>query len=300
VAAFDTVTYKLERTYGTSQGVDGPRGLVEDTSGNLYVTNTNGNNVIEFAAGKTTVLKTLTEAIASPFALAFDPSGNLYVLNYGATGGPNVTVYSASGSKLRVITKGISDPAALALDSHGNLYVANRGTNDVTVYDGGGKALSQTINTGYPNNVSVDRSDDLYVVACGKKCIDARIIEYSPGGKAILRTITKELRDARAVALDSKGNLFAAQADAGDVKTPCRVPAYAPGKTQPYETITDAVHGSTGVAFDASDQLYVLNSINHCSGSRNGDVTVYPAGKTTYIHKFTKPIVYPSAMIIGS
>jgi hypothetical protein len=158
----------------------------------------------------------------------------------------------------------------------------------VTVYDGGGKTLSRTIATGFPNNVSVDSSDDLYVVACGKKCIDARIIEYAPGGTTILRTITKELRDARAVALDSHGNLFAAQADAGDVKTPCRVPAYAPGKTQPYETITAGVHGATGIATDASDNLYVLNSINHCSGSKTGNVTAYPAGGTTYDHKFTK------------
>ncbi len=86
VAAFDTATYALERTYGASQGVNYPQALAEDTAGDLYVANPIDNDVVEFAAGTTTTLRTLSKGMHGPYALAFDPSGNLYVLNGGAPG----------------------------------------------------------------------------------------------------------------------------------------------------------------------------------------------------------------------
>jgi hypothetical protein len=300
VAAFDTATYELERTYGASQGVNYPQALAEDTAGDLYVANPIDNDVVEFASRTTTTLRTLSKGMHAPYALMFDPSGNLFVLNGGAAGkGPNITVYSPDGSLLRTITHGLSNPVALAADSGGNLYVANQGTYDVTVYNGGLNKVSRRIESGFPNFVFVDKSDDVYVVACGKKCIDGRVEEYGPGGKNIIRTITEELRDPRHVALDSHGNLFVAQSNAGDVKTPCRLTVYAPGQTQPFETITDGVHASTSVAIDASDNVYLMNSSNHCNGSRNGNVPVYPAGTTMFAHRFGKPMVYPTALLIG-
>jgi hypothetical protein len=301
VAAFNTATYALERTYGASRGVNYPQALAEDTAGNLYVASPIDNDVVEFAAGTTTTLQTFSKGLHGPNRLAFDPSGNLYVLNGGSKGnGWKITVYSPDGSLLRTITHDLSLPVALAFDSAGNLYVANQGTDNVTVYDGGLNKVSQTIASGLPNFVMVDKSDDVYVVACGKICIDGRVIEYAPHAKRIIRTITKELRDPRHIALDSQGNLFVAQSNAGDVKTPCRLTAYAPGQTQPYETITDGVHGSTWVAIDASDNAYLMNSSNHCDGSKTGNVPVYPDGATMFVHRFQKPIVYPVALLIGS
>ncbi|HEY1680578.1 MAG TPA: NHL repeat-containing protein [Candidatus Tumulicola sp.] len=301
VAAFNTASYALERTYGASQGVNYPQALAEDTAGNLYVANPIDNDVVEFAAGTTTTLQTLSKGMHGPYALVFDPSGNLYVLNGGATAqGPNVAVYSPDGSLLRTITHGLSNPVSLAFDSSGNLYVANQGTDNVTVYNGGLNKVSRTLASGFPNSILVDKSDDVYVVGCGIKCVEGRITEYAPHSKTIVRTITKELRDPRQIALDSNGNLFVAQANAGDVKTPCRVTVYAKGQTQPYEKITDGVHGATWVAIDASDNLYVMNSINHCYGNKTGNIPVYPAGTTMFVHRFAKPILHPVQLLIGS
>jgi sugar lactone lactonase YvrE len=301
IAAFNIGTYALERTYGASQGLDDPEALAEDASGNLYVVNQRDNNVVEFAAGTTTTIQTITAGIQNPVALAFDPSGNLYVINGEASEKrADVTVYSPSGSLLRTIKAGINEPAALAFDSAGNLYVGNQGTRDVTVYDGGQSKLSQTIATFFPTYLLIDGSDDLYVAGCGKKCLDGNVVEYSPGGKRIIRSMTTEIVYPRQLALNSKDYLYVAMANRNHTNGGCAVTVYKPRETRPFQVITDGIHGSTGIAIDASDNAYVLNSLFDCNGKKNGDVVVYPPGGTKWTHRFFKPIVVPNALIIGS
>ena len=300
VAAFHTASYALERTYGASQGVNYPQALAEDNAGNLYVANPIDNDVVEFAAGTTTTLRTLSKGMHGPYALVFDPSGNLYVLNGGATAqGSNVAVYSPDGSLLRTITHGLSIQYRSLSIRRVICMWQIRGTDNVTVYNGGSNKVSRTLASGFPNSILVaNRMTSMSSVAEQmRRGQDHRVRHHS---KTIIRTITEELRDPRQIALDSKGNLFVAQANAGDVKTPCRVTVYAKGQTQPYEKITDGVHGATWVAIDASENCTSTYSINHCYGNKTGNIPVYPAGTTMFVHRFAKPILHPVQLLIGS
>jgi YVTN family beta-propeller protein len=62
---------------------------------NLYVANSGNNTVTVYAAGGTSVLRTISEGIAAPIALAFDNSANLYVANRGSS---TITEYASGGS----------------------------------------------------------------------------------------------------------------------------------------------------------------------------------------------------------
>jgi len=156
VAAFDLSSYKLLRTYS---GVDYAQGLAEDGSGDLYVTSSDPNEVLEFAAGSTKLIRTITKGISTPVDIAVSPKGDLYVSNqdYGGLAG-DVSVYSPNGKLIKSITKGIKQPYHITFDSAGNLYVANPPDNDVLVYRNGEGKLTKTIETVgvIPENILVD------------------------------------------------------------------------------------------------------------------------------------------------
>jgi hypothetical protein len=67
-------------------GISGPVALIEDASNDLFVANSTGNSVTEYAAGTTTPAATVTNTVAAPNALAIDTgAGLLFVSNAGGT-----------------------------------------------------------------------------------------------------------------------------------------------------------------------------------------------------------------------
>jgi sugar lactone lactonase YvrE len=139
----------------TSTGFTAPESLAFDSSGNLWVTDTSNNRVLEFKAplstgeaaslviGQSNFTSSGMAATATgldgPYGLAFDSSGNLWVadllnervLEYTAPfstheaaslviGEPNFTTVNDEVSK-----KGLNAPNSVAFDSSGNLWVAD-------------------------------------------------------------------------------------------------------------------------------------------------------------------------------
>ena len=118
-------------------GVNSPRGLAFDGSGNLYVATQNGVSVLPKAGGSifgqsvsANTLTSLFSGMSEGTLVSFDAAGNLYVSDVLAG---TVSVYPlASGTAfghpvtadtLTPILTGLSDPAGLAFDPAGNLYV---------------------------------------------------------------------------------------------------------------------------------------------------------------------------------
>jgi sugar lactone lactonase YvrE len=96
-------TYPKGKLVGTLQGINNPAGLCTDSKGDVYITALYGSNIIEYAHGGTTPIKTLSDPGYGPSACSVDPTtGNLAVANlegiYYENEG-NVVVYAnASGS----------------------------------------------------------------------------------------------------------------------------------------------------------------------------------------------------------
>ena len=118
-------------------GVNSPRGLAFDGSGNLYVATQNGVSVLSSTGGSifgqsvsANTLTSLFSGLSQGTLVSFDAAGNLYVSDFSAG---TVSAYPlASGTvfghvvtadTLTPILTGLSDAAGLAFDPAGNLYV---------------------------------------------------------------------------------------------------------------------------------------------------------------------------------
>ncbi|HXM06376.1 MAG TPA: NHL repeat-containing protein [Candidatus Acidoferrum sp.] len=300
IAAYDTATLRLLRTY---EGVYIPGGAAQDAAGDLYVSDFQNNDVVEFQAGQTRIVQNFAQGMSQPTALAFDSFGNLYVANAGpvSNGGNSVTVYNSSGALIRAITNGIQHPTQLAFDSQGNLYVSNLG-GPTTIYANGQTTLTGSISqvTG-STAILLDSSDDVYVANCNFRCAHGLVYEFGPQGKPLLRKISTGIRNPYDLALDAYGNLFVANANVNGNER-CYVSAYVPGATSPFEMISDGVRDARAVGFDSSGNLYVANYRSVCEGNRpsgNGSVTIYPPGSTQYAHKLTRGVVRPQSLLFG-
>lgn len=150
----------------TASGLSSPTGLAVDSSGNLWVADTNNARVVRFPAPFTTGMSA-DEAIGQPALneasacsthptasclsntqhLAFDPSGNLWVSGDNRilrfpkpqTTGENADVVlgqadlDSSGAGLSAAQ--LQDPEQIAFDSAGNLWVADDYNNRALRYD---------------------------------------------------------------------------------------------------------------------------------------------------------------------
>lgn len=137
-----------------------PYGLAADKSGTLYVAdNCGGNDVEEYAKGKTTMTTSITNGISNPLGLVIDQASTLYVSNYPAS----ITEYLAgTTSPSKTITGGgLTDPFGLAVDKSGNVYIADFGANAVFELPAGGSSVTNLNLTGLgePIGLAIDNQN---------------------------------------------------------------------------------------------------------------------------------------------
>lgn len=107
----------------TSHPLSYPYGLAVDAKGNLYVANSNGNQVLVYSPAHVQLTgKTITKNVSTPNAVAFDLDGNLWVGNGGTA---SITEYSPSGVQNvnGTISSGLTQPNTIAFDGLDNLWV---------------------------------------------------------------------------------------------------------------------------------------------------------------------------------
>jgi trimeric autotransporter adhesin len=202
--------------FGNSSGNGGPAtqaileipaGLAIDSSGNLFVTETQaslvrridaGTNIINAAVGNRGLGfagdggPALNAVLSEPVAVAIDSANNLFIADSGnnrirrvdaKTGvintiaGNGVTTFNGDG--IPAITAGILGPTSIAIDREGNLFIADIGNNRVRRIDAR-TAIITTVVGGETRGYAGD------------------------GGPASAAS----LRSPKAVAVDHQGNLF--------------------------------------------------------------------------------------------
>jgi hypothetical protein len=117
---------------GAPDGIDSPRGLAVDASGNLYVGNTGGSLGVSVYSSDTSVTTpsySLGTAASDPGFVAFDSAGNLYVTNtspavktvekYSAPLSSSSTVATTFGGTTAVS----GTPLSVTIDASGNVYL---------------------------------------------------------------------------------------------------------------------------------------------------------------------------------
>ncbi len=125
-------SYPQGSLVGTLSGFNTPVRECSDTAGNVFVTNTNAENILEYAHGGSSPIATYHDKDFLPTDCSVDPaSGSLAVANYGpkGTNRGNLAIFSAG----KTTPKFYEDPSVRAYlfcgyDASGNLFVS--GLND--------------------------------------------------------------------------------------------------------------------------------------------------------------------------
>jgi sugar lactone lactonase YvrE len=182
---------------------NGPGGVAVDTSGNVYVADSENHTIREVTpVGTNWVVTTLAGLAGYSGNVNATGSNARFYLPFGLTVAPNGTVYVAdegnnvirkvtpSGTNWIVTTAwsgGLNWPAGVAVDSAGNLYVANTDDHTIgkvsggvgTILAGGGSVSIFGTNDGtgsaarfyYPDGVAVDTNGTVYVADSGNGTI---------------------------------------------------------------------------------------------------------------------------------
>jgi hypothetical protein len=161
-------------------------GVVVDSSGEIFVVNTDTNSILGFLPGSSgnvgpnVVISGSNTQMATPIGLALDEAGNLYVDNWGPPGsveefaaGSNGNVAPMrriSGSRTQ-LTQHLN---GIAVDGQGVIYVACAGPNSINIFApsaNGNVAPHRLIlgsNTGIsgPDGIAVD-ANGIYVAETG-------------------------------------------------------------------------------------------------------------------------------------
>jgi hypothetical protein len=159
-----------------------PQGLAVDSSGNIYITDTNNNRVLKetLSGGSYTQSTIPATGLAGPEGVAVDGSGNVYIANIegGSSGPGNVLLETLAGGSYTQSTipaTGLMGPEGVTVDSNGNVYIANTsggsGTGNVLkeTLAGGSYTQSTIPATGldFPAGVAVDGSGNVYIANFG-------------------------------------------------------------------------------------------------------------------------------------
>ena len=118
----------IHKQVGTLSGLSFPMGQCVDAQGNIWITDFRSDDIVEFAHGGTSPLKTLqTSASVGPVGCSVSPNGDLAVsfsrLADGSTAGGILVFKNASGAPIEYANPKCDNPLSPGYDLVGNLYV---------------------------------------------------------------------------------------------------------------------------------------------------------------------------------
>jgi sugar lactone lactonase YvrE len=160
-----------------------PTGIAEDSSGNIYVSDTGNGRVLKldpFGTYISTVLSPGASGLAVPLGLAVDASGNLWVANdSGTSASGTILEVPAVGSVKTVSSAAIVQPYGLAVDPAGDVYFSDATLLTVSVIttsgltysfagngtasDSGDNGLATAGGIASPLGVTLDPKGDVYI-----------------------------------------------------------------------------------------------------------------------------------------
>jgi len=222
-------------------GFSGPSGVAVDSSGHVFVADTDHNRVVKMDADGSN-LTTIATGFSRPAGVAVDSSGHVFVAD---TLHSLVVKMDSDGSNQTVIGSGFRYPAGVAVDSSGTVFVSDSGNNRVVKMDADGSNRT-VIGSGfnYPAGVAVDSSGTVFVSDSGND----RVVKMNSDGSNLI-TIASGLQYPYGLTVDSSVHVFVAESNNHRV-----VKMNADGSNQ-----TDIVYGSapSGVAVDSSGAVFV-------------------------------------------
>ena len=161
-----------------------PIGIAADSTGNIYVTEFNSNNVQIFDKNGNSLRNI---GVYAPYDVAVDGAGKIYVTsNWGNV----VKIFNSDGSIYKTIgvdnvqgtdNSHFNQPEGIALDGSGNIYVADTFNQRIQVFNPEGQYRETIIISGsngyntYPEDIAFDSYGNMYIIDNGNL-----IVSYVP------------------------------------------------------------------------------------------------------------------------
>jgi len=243
-------------------GLVSPFGMAFDNSGNVYVSNLNGNTIGKYSSTGATINASYITGLNMPNGIAFDSTGNLYVANLYAGSASNNTVskYSSTGAIINAsFISGLTSPCAIAFDSLGNLYITSYTLNGtVGKYSSTGATINASFITGLnqPRGIAFDNLDNLYVVNWGSNTV-GKYTSTGTTSTTINASFITGLSTPVGIAFDSAYNLYIGNYSNGMVGKYTSTGTTSTTLSANFIPGLNGVNDTFGVAVDSLGNLYV-------------------------------------------
>lgn len=214
--------FQLNRSavQGQITGLTYPQGLGVDRSGNVWVANTGASNVLVFAKGGTSVIKTLDDPGQFPVDVAIDSDGTAYVANISTTSytSGSVSVYAPGATSP---TRALTDPnfgqvISVAVDENHRVIVCYDGVNAGQCDEfpkAQGSGITKIAGLFFAGGVAFDAAEDV-VVSDQTRAFDV----YDPPSFAQCATTPELVNEEVMLALSSTNQrLIASDVSQGTV-----------------------------------------------------------------------------------
>ena len=241
----------------------GPRGIVIDGSGNIYVANTSSNNVSKITPeGVSTILGTTG---SSPQDITIDGGGNIYTANVDAN---NVTKITPGGVSSTLGTTS-AGPRNITIDGAGNIYTSNTNANNVTKITPGGVSTTLASTGTSPRGILMGSDGNIYTANYGSN----NVSKITPGGVSTILGTTGV--GPYGIVMDGDGNIYTSNSAPDFLGGTPNVSKITPGGVSTILGTTDS--SPFGITIDASNNIYTTNT------SSNNVSKITPGGVSTIL-----------------
>jgi len=179
--SFSQEIYEYERMWPVLEQpwyFDWPISVAVDTSGNVYVADTDNHRIQKFTSNCQFIAKWGSYGsgdgkFSGPFGIALDTSGNVYVAD---SGNHRIQKFTSNGQFIaKWGSQGSGDgqfvcPSGIALDTSGNVYVADRYNYRIQKFTSKGQFITKWGSQGsgdgqfdWPSGIALDTSGNVYV-----------------------------------------------------------------------------------------------------------------------------------------
>ncbi len=254
------VAHNKSRTAPTSQvvelpftGLRNPGSVAVDTSGDIYITDSSNDRVLELRAGSSTPIELPFTGVHDPTDVAVDTIGNVYVTEY--TNNRVAKLAAGSSTPIELPFTGLNNPAGVAVDTAGDVYVTDRSNNRVVKLAAGSSTQTVLPFTGLSNplSVAVDTSGDIYITDSSNN----RVLELPAGLSTQTELPFTGLKYPEGVAVDTTGDVYITDSSNN------RVLKLAAGSSAQSVLPFTGLNLPAGVAVDTAGDLYVTDNGNN-------------------------------------
>jgi len=234
-------------------GVEDPRGVAVDSSGNVYVAESGNGKVLTLPAGSTTPTVLRFSGQRDTLGLAVDSRGTVYVTDSI----DNEVAALSAGSTIPTVLPftGLDFPSGVAVDGNGTVYVADTGNHRVLALPAGSTTQRALPFTDLPDTsgVAVDSNGAVYVTDTR----NSQVLTLAPGSSTPTVLPFTGLRYPSDVAVDGNGAVYVVDSNNHRV---LKLPA---GSTDPIVLPFTDLKSPWGVALDGRGTIYVTDSQNN-------------------------------------